>query len=129
MSVKFKAVLRGEPGVTGGGKKKYYASIIHSGEASIRNLSQRIAAISTVSQADTIAVLESLIMVLPDMLDDGKIIRLGDFASLRLSIGSNGEVNEQDLSSANIVRRRIIFTPGDELKFALSRIKFEKNSS
>lgn len=42
MAVKFKAILRGEPGVVGGGVKKYYAIAVSSGEHSLLKLSTYI---------------------------------------------------------------------------------------
>ena len=57
MPIKFKVVQRGEPGIAGGGIKKYYASPNMSGEKTLDNLTRDIEKISTVSGADIRAVL------------------------------------------------------------------------
>ena len=58
MPVKFKTVEKGEPGVAGGGVKKYYASKVSNGEITLRALAKDIASSSTVSMADVTAVLD-----------------------------------------------------------------------
>jgi predicted histone-like DNA-binding protein len=47
-----------------------------------------------------------------DMLDDGKSVRLGDFGLFRPTITGKSADNEEDVTANNIVRRRIVFTPG-----------------
>jgi predicted histone-like DNA-binding protein len=80
MPIKFKIMERANPRDPGAAKKHY--AVAHSdGEATLRQLSERIAEISTVSSIDTLAVLESLLTVIPRYLLDGKIVRLGDFGS------------------------------------------------
>ena len=37
MAIKFKVIERGQPGITGGGEKKYYASPVTNGELDISN--------------------------------------------------------------------------------------------
>ena len=46
------------------------------------------------------------------MLDDGKSVRLGDFGLFRPTITGKSADNEEDVTASNIVRRRIVFTPG-----------------
>lgn len=57
MAIKFKAVERPQPGVSGGGEKKFYASANITGETNLNDLTKRIEKISTVSGADIRAVL------------------------------------------------------------------------
>lgn len=54
MSVTYNVIQRGEPGVAGGGTKKFYASAISTGEANINALTNRIEKISTVSGAASV---------------------------------------------------------------------------
>jgi len=42
MSIKFKSIQRGTPGVVGGGAKKFYASPVVSGETSLDKLSKQV---------------------------------------------------------------------------------------
>ena len=42
MSIQIKSVERGQPGVAGGGEKKYYASPVHDREISLDDLTKSI---------------------------------------------------------------------------------------
>ena len=52
MSVKIKTVAKGQPGVVGGGDKKYYAVPVAEGEMDLDALTKAIEKICTVSGAD-----------------------------------------------------------------------------
>ncbi|HBG41264.1 MAG TPA: DNA-binding protein [Porphyromonadaceae bacterium] len=127
MSIKFKPILRGEPGVVGGGtKKKYYASANISGETTIEDLTKDIEKISTVSGADIRAVLYAMVDVAVDKLAEGKAVRLGDLGSLRPGISSTGVEEKAKVEAGVIKSARVIFTPGLKIKQMLKLVKFEK---
>ncbi|MDR1222910.1 MAG: hypothetical protein LBL07_08555, partial [Tannerella sp.] len=63
MAIKIKAVQRGQPGVAGGGEKKFYAFPVMNGEWNIDRLTKLIEKICTVSGADIRAVLYALVDV------------------------------------------------------------------
>ena len=126
MAIEFKVIERGEPGVEGGGTKKYYASIVTSGEVNISELTKAIEKISTVSGADIRAVIYALVDVSVAELSRGHIIRLGDMGSIRMSIKSEGVLTEDEVTVAVIKGTRIIFTPGKLLKEMQKTLKFKK---
>lgn len=126
MAIKFKAIERGEPGVEGGGTKKWYAKVVTNGERDIDELTKRIEKISTVSGADIRAVLYAMVDVCVDDLDDGYIIRLGDLGSLRVSIGSEGMEAQEDVTSGAIRSSKILFSPGPRLKKMLENMDYSK---
>jgi hypothetical protein len=63
MAIKFKTIQRGQPGVAGGGVKKYYAIPVMDGELNLDGLTKAIEKICTVSGADIRAVLYALVDV------------------------------------------------------------------
>ena len=126
MSIKYRVIERGEPGVAGGGTKKFYANTVTQGELDIEELTERIEKISTVSGADIRAVLYSLVDVIPTELDQGRIVRLGDVGSMRVSISSRGEATAEEVSSASIRGGKIIFSPGRKLKRMLNNLEYSK---
>jgi hypothetical protein len=85
-------------GVEGGGTKQFYASVISNGETDIDGLTRRIEKISTVSGADIRTVLYSflsrtgfgMVDVLPDVLSNGEITRIGELGYFRISLSSTG---------------------------------------
>jgi predicted histone-like DNA-binding protein len=126
MPIKIKAIERGEPGVTGGGQKKFYASVVINGELTLEDLTKAIEKICTVSGADIRAVLYALVDVSIDSLANGTIVRLGDLGSLRISISSEGKAKAADINGDIVKNVSIIFTPGPRIKEMLLSAKFQK---
>ena len=54
--------------------------------------------ISTVSVPDTVAVIESLLQLIPRHITEDQIVRMGDFGSFGLRIGSVGAESENDFN-------------------------------
>lgn len=126
MSVKYKAIGRTQPGVTGGGNIKYYAAIVNQNERGIDKITTVVSEGSTVSGADIRAVIYGSMEAVTGFLSDGDIVRLGDFGTFRLSLSSAGEDAPEDVSVASIKGARIIFTPGATFKNMLKTLQFEK---
>ncbi|MDX9883752.1 MAG: DNA-binding protein [Prolixibacteraceae bacterium] len=129
MPVKFNVIQKGQPGVVGGGEKKYYASACSSGELTLTGLTKRIEKISTVSGADIRAVVYAMVDVMVDSLSEGQIVRLGELGSLRIGISSEGKASEKEVTASSISGTRVIFTPGKDIKGMLANLTFEKTSA
>ncbi|MDR0714605.1 MAG: DNA-binding protein [Bacteroidales bacterium] len=126
MSIKFKSVVKTQPGVAGGGERKYYANPVMSGEMNLDSLTRSIEKISTVSGADIRAVLYALVDVSIDALGDSNIVRLGDLGSLRISLSSDGKSVAEEVKAGDIRKAGIVFTPGSRLKDMLANAKYVK---
>ncbi len=126
MSMKFKAIQKAQPGVSGGGDKKYYANPVYTGEITLDQLTEKIEKISTVSGADIRAVLYALVDVIPSELANSQIIRVGDLGSFRISLSSEGKEKEEDITANSIKSSKILFTPGAKLRTMQNNLKFEK---
>ena len=81
MPVKFKVIEKGQPGVAGGGEKKFYASANITGEKTLAGLTTDIEKISTVSGADIRAVLYALVDVMQNALATGRRCASGSWAA------------------------------------------------
>lgn len=126
MPVKFKVVEKGQPGVAGGGEKKFYASVVNSGEVTLEQLTTAIEKISTVNGADIRAVLYALVDVSIDYLANGQIVRVGDLGSLRMSISSEGRATAPEVTSSAIRGASVLFTPGPRIKSMITGLKYQK---
>lgn len=126
MSVKFKPIQKAQPGVSGGGDKKFYANPVYTGEITLEQLTEKIEKISTVSGADIRAVLYALVDVIPAELANSQIVRVGDLGSFRVSIGSEGKEKQEEVTAHCIKSSKILFTPGAKLKAMQNNLKFEK---
>jgi len=94
----------------------------------MRQLSKRIAQVSTVSPGDTAAVIETLLDIVPQLLEEGNIVELGALGSFRLAIKTAGSATEAEVSSHNITKVTPRFVPSRELKEAVANTKFEKSA-
>lgn len=125
MSILLNVISRSQAGVKGGGERKFYATAVSSGEVILKELIRQIEMISTVSGADVYAVIYSLLKVIIRELSKGKIVRLGDFGSFRISISSEGHDTKEEVSARSVKKARIIFTPGKAFQDMLNNLTFE----
>ena len=126
MPIYFKVISRGEPGVPGGGVKKFYASPELNGELTLNDLTKLIEDISSAKGADIRAVLYALVTVAVNGLENGKIVRLGDLGSLRPSFNSDGKKTKEEVKASAIKRSSVVFTPGSRIKDMLRTVKYKK---
>ena len=126
MSVKFRSIEKGQPGVLGGGEKKFYAQAISDGELNIKELVKEIEKFSALSEPDIRGVIIALLNVITDKLASGKIIRLEELGSLQTSISSEGVATEEEVIHTIIKDAHVIFRPGSRIKNALKAVTFQK---
>ena len=125
MSVKFKVVERPNP-QDREAPKKFYPSIQASGRKSVRQLTQRITQMCTVSSPDTMAVLESFLTIIPQELAEGNIVELGDFGSFWLRSSAEGADEMYKVNASQVTNLLPRFNPGKEFKKALAAVDFVK---
>jgi predicted histone-like DNA-binding protein len=126
MAIKFKVVQKTQPGVVGGGVKKYYAVIVTDGEVTVEELSKRIEKFSSLSEADIYGVLIALENVIQEELTKNKIIRLQKLGSFYPAIKSEGEENEEDVDARSIKGAGVNYRPGDRILAAMNAAGFKK---
>jgi len=126
MSIEYNIIQRGEPGVEGGGTRKFYASAVTTNSVGIDELTQEIASLSTVNGADVRAVLHGIVEVLPKFLAKGNSVELGELGFFRVSISSKGSETEEEVSLSNIRRSRVLFRPGKKITHMLNNLEFSK---
>ena len=105
---------------------KYYAKAVTHEVIGMEELCELIADQSTVSETDILAVLNSLERNIISQIKKGNLVRLGRLGSLQLSLKSMGSENAEDVSSSNVLVKRILFRPGKRLRDALTLLRFTK---
>ena len=125
MAIKFKAIEKGQPGVVGGGTKKFYASIVIDGEATVDEIVRDIEKFSSLSEPDIRGVILALENVIQTKLSDGKIVRLEKLGSFYPSISSKGENSQAEVTSDTIKEVSINYRPGDRLKKVINEAGFK----
>ncbi len=126
MAIKFKVIERGQPGVVGGGEKKFYASTQSNGDLTLAGLTRIIEKSSTISGADIRGVLYAMVDAMRDALENGQIVRMGELGSLRVSLKSSGEETSEDVKSSSIKEAKVNFRPGNEIKYVLNNLSYTK---
>jgi len=121
MSVKYNVIQRVNPRDIAA-PRKFYAISQNNGEVSLRELATRISEMSTLSSIDTLAVLESLIKVVPSELLKGKIVHLGEFGTFRLTLASAGADTQEDFNKSFIKNVRMKFRAGKLIARTLRKI-------
>jgi predicted histone-like DNA-binding protein len=106
--------------------KKYYANAVTRSDVTLRDLSKEIAEISTVSTVDTMAVIESLLQLIPRHVAQGDIVKLGEFGSFSIRLSSTGSESAEDFTSSLIKGLNLHFRPGKEVKKQLDDVDFTK---
>ena len=104
----------------------YFAHVQANGEASIREMAERIQQTCTVHKSDVFAVLVALEDVITDALKGGEIVRLGDLGSFQIGISSKGALTEEDYDESLIKKARINFRPGSVLSNILGNLSYKK---
>jgi len=126
MAVKYVVVQRPNP-LKQEEPKKWYASAKSTGDFTFRKLSKEIAEGSTtVSDTDVLAVLNDLTKILKRHLENGEIVRFGDFGSFQVTLGSSGAETEGKFNASLIKSKKVTFRPGIDLREMMNNLKFEK---
>ncbi|WP_144284019.1 HU family DNA-binding protein [Chryseobacterium echinoideorum] len=126
MPIKYNIVQKTQPGVAGGGVKKWYAVAVNDGELTVDDLSAQIEKFSALSEADIRGVIIALENVIQDNLANGKIIRLDKLGSFYPSVSSEGAVTEEEFNSSLITAARINYRPGKRISDAMKTAVFKK---
>ena len=125
MTVKYNVVKHVNPS-NPQAPKKFYPSIEASGRCTQRQLAELIAHMSTISSADTMAMLEAMLIIIPNELAKGNVVELGDFGSFWLKINAEGAETAAEVRAKQIKTILPRFNAGKEFKKILGSIEFEK---
>ena len=124
--IKYKVSEKGQPGVTGGGVKKFYAQVVYGDEVTIDDLSKEIEKFCSLSEPDVRAVILALENVIQTKLSEGRIVRLERLGSLYPAISSQGEEKAEDVDANSIKSVSVNYRPGVRILAAMNDAGFKK---
>jgi nucleoid DNA-binding protein len=81
---------------------------------------------STVSKADILAVLESVLSKVSKDLSNGKIVRVSDYFTLQMAIASEPSNTEAEVNASKVKSAKIHFRPGKMLSDMIKLATFSK---
>ncbi len=129
MTVKFKAVPKGQPGVVGGGTIKYYATIIRGERVDTRQFAEDIAEMNLLSTTVVFGVLEAFFKRSNHYLNEGRTLDLGQFGMFTPYINSTGKDTSDKVNKNSIDRYHVSYRPSKLLRKQLKFVEFQKVSN
>jgi predicted histone-like DNA-binding protein len=126
MPIKYKVIQRPQPGVTGGGTKKYYASIVTDGEVTVDDLAKEIEKFSSLSEPDIYGVIIALENVIQAKLSDSKKVKLQKLGTFYPALSSEGKDTEEEVDSRAIRSVGVNYRPGARILAALKDTSAKK---
>ena len=129
MSLNYKLVKRHSVPSDKTSAMKYYAMAKSNGTTDLNHLCQMIQARSAVSSADVKSVLDNLNFVMDMELSAGRIVKMGELGSFRMSLRSEGAEEESAFNKTLLRKARVLFTPGISLQNTAKTLAFTRVSS
>ncbi len=105
---------------------KYVPQPVGDGVIDFPKLCKSVALICGAHRGQVKLVLDGLLDAMEMYMDDGKTVKLGEFGSLRPTFRSKSDADLDEVNGSNIYQRRIVFTPGQQLKEMLGSMSIEK---
>lgn len=106
--------------------EKFYPLLKKSGVVDVRTISDELSDASTLNSVDVRAVLFGLEKSLLKYLSEGFIVKFGDLGTFRPSLSGTGAETEEELTSSNVSKIRIVFTPSPILKRTVGNAPVKK---
>jgi predicted histone-like DNA-binding protein len=126
MAINYRARQKAQPGVPGGGTKKFYASIVTDGEVTVSGLSKEIEKFSSLSEPDIYGVIIALENVIQNKLSEGRIVKLEKLGTFYPTLSSEGKDTEEEIDSRSIKSVGVNYRPGSRILKALEDAEFKK---
>lgn len=126
MPVQYKITSMIKPGETGDEERIWFPRLTGSERIGLRQIAEILKQRSTASEADVYLVLMGLVDLLPELLLDGKTVKIDEFGTFRLHAKVTTEDSPDKVTSRNIRDLRISFLPDKGIKTALKRADFTK---
>ena len=92
--------------------EKYVAKSVRSGETSFSKTCAKVSRLCGVHRKIVDLVVSGLVDIMAEDIDDGKSVQLGEFGIFRPTIKAKSEDSADKVTASNIIRKRIVFTPG-----------------
>ena len=91
---------------------KWFARTVYAGTKDINDLAARCAASTTVTKADTLAVIQALVVEMKRRMQDSYKVKLNGLGTFSISLSSMGSVEADEFTAAkNITNCRVNFAP------------------
>lgn len=126
MALQYKITSMVKQNSAGEEERIYFPRLTGSERINLRKIADMMHQRSSATSSDIYLVLMGLVDLLPQLLLDGKTIKIDEFGSFRLHAKVSTEDTPDKVTSRNINDLRISFLPDKRIKQALKRADFTK---
>jgi predicted histone-like DNA-binding protein len=126
MTIKYKLIEKAQPGVPGGGEKKWYAQIVYGEEVTVDELVKKIEKFCSLTEPDIKGVISALENVIQDEVAASRIVRMEKLGSFYPAISSEGDTDPEKITSDSIKKVSMNYRPGDRILKAINDAGFKK---
>jgi predicted histone-like DNA-binding protein len=119
IAMKYRTIWKAQPGVAGGGRKRFYASIVIDGEVTIDDIVKEIEKFSSLSEPDIRGVIIALENVIQLKLADSKKVLLEKLGTFYPTLHSEGRDTEAEVDSRAIRSVGVNYRPGARILAAM----------
>jgi len=106
--------------------RKHYGVAQSAGEIGLMDLAKKISKSTTIGVPDVYAVIMAMLIDIPENLLEGKLVKLGEFGTFRLTVSSEGADSAEEYSTTLIKKANLNFRAGKAITDALSSAVFKK---
>lgn len=124
MALTYKIVATKKPGSGMDGDTLYYPKLTGSSMMDLRDVSKILSRRTTASEADIRLVVTGLMELIPELLLEGKTVKLDHFGSFRLHAKAETSASAEAVKTSHIKGLRISFLPDKRMKDELEQAKF-----
>ena len=111
MAVSYKVVSKRPGGMAGQNAPKYYPVLTNRRVADLHEICDIISDRSTFSHSDVAGVVEAFVRLVPELLQDGYNVRLGDMGTFMLHASATGKDAPEKVSQKDITGLKMGFLP------------------
>ncbi|HEX3008599.1 MAG TPA: HU family DNA-binding protein [Bacteroidales bacterium] len=123
MSLKYKVISTYKPGEGKQGEQIWFPKLTGSSQVTLADMAQILAERSTASEADVYLIMVGMMGLIPELLGEGKTIKIENFGTFRLHAKVKTESSPEKITVRNIKELRLSFRPDKEIKKAISKLK------
>jgi len=126
MAIQYKVVTKRPGGFAGENTPRYYPVLTKRRTANLREVMELISERSAFSRADVIGVVESLIHLIPELLQGGNNVKLDGLGTFSVHARSDGRDHAEEVTLRDIKELKISFLPDKQIKKQMKSTKFTK---
>jgi len=126
MALKYKIASTKKPGQGKEGEQIWFPKLTGTSQADLNQIAQILAQRSSASQADVYLIVMGLVDLIPELLSEGKTVKLDNLGTFRLHARVETASSPNEVTVHKIKELRMSFLPDKRIKQALKVIKVKK---